>query len=283
MEEAFASDGLSPEDLAVYETELAEEIAAAEEGTADVPGVLAATFGAPYDLGAPLVLGLRNEGGNERLDQAFADPPTTEEHLFHPLTYLDREWDQGDAPEDVDLEVDDALDQDVFGSIGWYLMLVERIDPELALQATDGWDGGSYALFETGGRVCVRAAFSGDTSRDEDEMADAIMDWAEAIPTEEPTTFRTNGKPGFTACDPGAQADLELTGRSERAMAVPGLRSYLIADALTTLDPEGAACFADEAMSTLTFTEITDPDGSAFDDASFDDAIEAAMETCQDS
>ena len=165
----------------------------------------------------------------------------------------------------------------VFGSIGWYLMLVERIDPELALRATDGWDGDSYALFETGGRVCVRSRLRGRhvTGRGRDGRCDHGLGGGDSH--QEPTTFRTNGKPGFTACDPGAEADLELTGRSERAMPSPGLRSYLIADALTTLDPEDAACFADEAMSTLTFTEVTDPDGSAFDDASFDVPSRPAM------
>ncbi len=239
VEETFASDGLSPEDLAVYETELADDVAAAEEGTAEVPGVLAATFGAPYDLGAPMVLGLLNEGGNARLDEAFADPPTTEEHLFAPLTYLDPGWDQGDEPEDVDLEVDDALEQDMFGSIGWYLLLVERIDPELALQATDGWDGGAYALVDDDGTTCLEAAFAGDTDSDEEEMSEAIDAWVAAMPAGDPEAIEHDGRAGLRVCDPGADADLQLTGRSERAMAVPGLRSYLIADALTTLEGRG--------------------------------------------
>ncbi len=282
VEQAFTSDGLSPEDLRVYEDELAEQIDEAEQGTADVPGVLAATFGAPYDLGGPLVLGLLNDGGNARLDEAFDDPPTTEEHIFDPLTYLDTEWDEGEEAGDVNLDVDDAVDEDVFGSTGWYLLLVERVDPDLALVATDGWDGGAYALVDDDGTMCLQAVFAGDTDTDEEEMAEAIDAWAEAMPAGDPEAVEVDGRPGLRVCDPGADADLELTGRSERALAVPSLRSYLIGDALTTLEPDEASCYADEVMTTLTFAEITDPEGDAFGEASFRQTTAAALETCQD-
>ena len=225
VEEAFTSDGLSAQDLTAYEEELATQMEDAESGTADVPGVLAATFGAPYDLGGPLVLGLRNDGGNARLDEAFDEPPTTEEHIFDSLTYLEPGWDEGGEPEEVEVEAEDALDQDTLGPILWYLLLVERIDPEQALEAADGWDGGTYALTEQSGRVCVRAAFSGDSSRDEDEMAAAISDWAEEMPGEEPMTFRTNDNPGFTALRPrsgrGPRADRAIrpgAGRPQPAV-----------------------------------------------------------------
>jgi hypothetical protein len=283
VEEAFTSHGLSPQDLRGYEDELAEQIDEAEQGTADVPGVLAATFGAPYDLGGPLVLGLLNDGGNARLDEAFDDPPTTEEHLFDPLTYLDMERDEGGEPEDVEVEAEDALDQDTLGSVLWYLMLVERIDPDVALEATDGWDGGAYTLVDDEGTTCLEAAFAGDTDADEEEMAEAIDAWVGAMPAGDPEAIEVDGRPSLRVCDPGAEADLELTGRSERALAVPSLRSYLIGDALTTLEPDEASCFAEKVMATLTFAEITDPEGSAFDETSFRQTTAAALETCQDS
>jgi hypothetical protein len=282
VEQAFTSDGLSPEDLRDYEDELAEQIDEAEQGTADVPGVLAATFGAPYDLGGPLVLGLRNDGGNARLDEAFDDPPTTEEHIFDPLTYLDTERDEGGEAEDVEVEAEDALDQDTLGSVLWYLMLVERIDPDRALEATDGWDGGTYALVDDEGTTCLEAAFAGDTDADEEEMAEAIDAWMRAMPSGDPEAVEVDGRPGLRVCDPGAEADLGLTGRSERALAVPSLRSYLIGDALTTLEPDEASCFADEVMDNLTFAEITDPAGKAFEEASFRQTTAAALESCQD-
>ena len=47
-----------------------------------------ASFSVPYLLGKPFVTLLVNKGGNRRVDEGFKRPPTTEEHLFDPASFL---------------------------------------------------------------------------------------------------------------------------------------------------------------------------------------------------
>lgn len=281
IEEAYTSDELSPDDLADYEEEHEGEISQAEADLHDVPAALTAMFSAPYDLGAPLVLGLRNEGGNERLDEAYGDAPDTEEDLFSPLTYLEPERDEGgDEPTEIDLGVDEPLEEDTFGAVSWYLLLVERIDPQLALAATDGWDGDRYAIVEEDERTCVHVAFAGDESSDEEAMADAIDDWVEAMPAGDARSEEFDGHPGLVSCDPGPDADLALSGRSERGLTIPSLRSFLVSDALGHVDLDAAICYSERVLGALTFDEITDPEGAVFADSRFQQIVQSAIGTC---
>lgn len=279
VEQGYQTSELTPEEQEAYDEEFQGELDQSEAATEDVPAFVSATFGAPYALGQPFAVMLANQGGNDELDRAFEDPPTTEENLFDPTSYL---GDQGEI--DLDLgfsDSDDVFDEGSFGATTWYLVLAERIDPMVAFEAALGWDGGAYASFERDGATCVRVGFAGDEPTDEDEMAAALETWVASMPGDQAEVRDIDGHPGIESCDPGEDVDMELTGRSEDSLYLPSLWGYLIADATSELDAEQSRCYARAVIDGLTYEEITDPEGTAFAGDGFQQALLAAYESCR--
>ena len=278
IEEAYTLDELSSDEQADYDTEYESQLEDSLDATADVPAFISAAFAIPYALGQPFVLMLANDGGNDAVDDAFDEPPDTEDDLFDPASYLAREEDEDldlGLPEDVE-----PFDEGPFGSPSWYLLLAERIDPKQAFDAALGWGGDAYAFFERDDRVCVRAGFVGDTAEDEAQMTDALDAWAEAMPGGAAERTDVDGHPGLEACDPGEEVDMALTGRAQDALFVPSLWGFLVADASTVLGADDARCYARTVLDTLTYEQITDPEGVAFQGEEFQATLTEAFEAC---
>jgi hypothetical protein len=210
----------------------------------------------PYALGPPFAELLDNAGGNRRVDEAFREPPTTEEHLFDPASFL-----AGEDAEEVatGIDEDDVEESGAFGVPRWYLVLAERIDPFTALRASLGWDGDEYAIVERGGATCVRVVFRGDREEDEEEMGAAIDEWVAALPGGEAERVDVRGRPGIDACDPGPDVDLRLTNRSSDALVLPYLWASIVA-ANADAGPEIARCVAEGALKDLPYERVIDPD-----------------------
>jgi hypothetical protein len=279
IEEAYTSGELTDEERASYDEEYAQELADSEEATGDVPAFVSALFSAPYALGQPFVTMLVNQDGNDGVDDAFDEPPSTEEHLFDPASYLAEE-----GSESVELGFDadeDLLDEGPFGATSWYLFLAERIDPKAAFGAALGWNGDSFAAVERDGSTCVRIAFDGDSEEDEDEMASALADWVDAMPGDAAEVLEVAGHPALESCDPGEDLDLELTGRSESSLYLPSLWGYLIADAAREVGPDEARCYAQEVIDGLAYEDIVDPEGTAFSGEEFQSTLTKAFEACR--
>lgn len=278
VEEAYASEELSSEEQTTYDEEYAAAVKASATSTAEVPPFISASFSVPYLLGQPFVIMLANQGGNAAVDDAFDEPPSTEEHLFDPASYLG-----GESQEEVDLGLDEDIEvqeEGPFGSPSWYLMLAERIDPKVALNAALGWAGDAYAIFSSGGRTCVRVGFAGDAPRDEKEMAAALRTWASEMPGGRAKVIDVDGHPGLQACDPGDDVDMALTGRAESALFVPSLWSYLVADASIELDEDGSRCYAHGVIGSLTYDQMTDPTGAVFETDEFQSTQDRTFEDC---
>jgi hypothetical protein len=278
VENAYIDDELSEQERAEYDEEYAKELADSEAATSDVPPFIEALFGAPYALGQPFVTMLHNQDGNDGIDEAFEEPPDTEEHVFDPASYL-----AGEEADTIELDLPDdieVLEDGPFGATSWYLVLAERIDPKAAFEAALGWNGDAFAAYEQEGVVCVQAVFVGDTEDDEEEMAAALEDWAGAMAGGEAEVIYADGHPGMRACDPGESADLELTGRSATSLYVPNLWGHLIADAATVLDAEGSRCYAQTVLEELSYEQIVDPEGTAFDGDAFQRTANDAFEAC---
>ena len=75
-------------------------------------------------------------------------------------------------------------------------------------------------------------------------MAAALDEWEAAMVGGQAEAIEVDGHPGIETCDPGEDADLELTGRSETSLFLPNLWGYLVADAASALGPEGSRCYA---------------------------------------
>lgn len=278
VEETYQSDELTTAEQAEYDKEFAGELKDSEASTKDVPAFVNASFAVPYVLGKPFLMMLVNDDGNDAVDAAFASPPDTEEHLFDPASYLAKE--EG-RHVDLDLDADiEVLDDGPFGSPSWYLMLAERIDPLVAFEATLGWAGDAYATFEREGHTCVRVSFAGDSTEDEDQMAAALDQWAAAMPGGVAEAIDVAGHPGLESCDPGEDVDMQVTGRSEDALNLPTLWAYLIADAATALDADRSRCYAHAVLQGLTYAQIIDPEGTAFQGDGFQRKLQDSFEAC---
>jgi hypothetical protein len=278
IEDAYTSEELSADEQLAYDDEYASQLEDSAEATGDVPPFVSASFAIPYALGQPFVLMVANDGGNRGVDDAFDAPPDTEDDLFDPTSYLDEEED-----EDLDLGLDDDVEpfeEGPLGSPSWYLVLAERIDPKVAFTAALGWGGDAYAFFERDDHVCVRAGFVGDTAADEAEMRAALDEWAAAMPGDLAEVIDIDGHPGIEACDPGEEVDMALTGRTEDALFLPSLWGFLVADAATVLDVDGARCYAQAVLDELTYDEISDPEGAAFQGDGFQETLMEAFQTC---
>lgn len=281
IELRYVDQVLGAEGRAAYEDERRQAVEAGADDTAAVPGAIVAGFATPYLLGAPFVMLLDAAGGNAAVDEALRDPSATEEHLFDPTSHLAGD---GAAALDLDLADDEVLDDGFFGPTSWFLVLAEHLDPFVALEAALGWAGDGYAALERDGTLCVRAAFAGDAPEDEAQMADALEAWVAALGDDRARLLEVDGHPGFEACDPGPDAELELTDRSRDALALPSVRGYLVASFATYApgprDATGATCFADAVLAQLTWEDLTDPERAVFAGEAFQELMVDAMLGC---
>ena len=259
IEDAYVSEELTEEEQAAYDEESQSDIEESEIAIAGIPAFIQASFAIPYALGAPFVQMLALDGGNDAVDDAFREPPDTEEHLFDPASFA-----AGEGAEAVQLDLDEddveIVDEGPFGSPSWFLVLGERLDPALALGAALGWGGDAYAVYERDDTTCIRAVFRGDTEDDEAEMGDALDAWAAAMPGGMARRIDVEGRPGLDACDPGPDVDLQVTGRSMDLLLLPNVRGYLVAEAVAQLGPEASRCFADRVLAVVPYDRLSDPE-----------------------
>jgi hypothetical protein len=172
----------------------AEEAQLAASIDPQIPLILRQLLRLPYELGPVLVDALVEEGGQEALDAAFEEPPTTSEQLLDPQRYLDgEEAIEVPAPEpDGDGEI---LYEGSFGAISLGFVLGEP----LAGEVIEGWGGDAYVLWRDGDQVCARATFVGDTDEDTEQIAGALRSWAAGHPDAQVTPTE-GGFVTFTAC-----------------------------------------------------------------------------------
>ncbi|CAN5270393.1 hypothetical protein BH18ACT4_BH18ACT4_01280 [soil metagenome] len=248
---------------------------------AAVPAALAAIDAAPYVFGATFVELLERRGGVEALNAAFAAPPTTEEHLFDPFTYIAGQQPVTVLPPSGPDGSSDPFDEGDFGAITWYLLLAERIDPLQALAAVDGWAGDAFVAYDDQGRTCTTEFFVGDTPADDDETGAALDSWAETMPSGAATVERLAAGVELTACDPGPDAAGPAAGRALEVLPVPAYRTALVVLGLDSDFTEGeSACVASELLARVSydrlFIVLTEPDPPP----DLDDALGAALGAC---
>jgi hypothetical protein len=219
---------LSDSDMAQYREETKRATAESRQALEGVPPLIRAFFESPYVLGEGLMETLLLDGGPSRINQAFVEPPTSEEHLLDPFTYLD-----GDDPIEVSkpaLEPGETeVDAGDLGAITWYLLLAERLDPRTALRAVDGWGGDSYVIYRSQGRFCVRAAFQGDDLAETAEMERALTAWVDTMPQTSAALTRDEPVLTLRSCDPGPDVSSPTKDIAERALLIPLVRTSLAA------------------------------------------------------
>ncbi|WP_255626109.1 DUF6782 family putative metallopeptidase [Dermatobacter hominis] len=248
------------EELLDASTTSGEDATAALE-EADVPGALQASFVLPYGLGAPWVDVLLAREDGDGLEAVLVDPPVSTSSMVD----LQR------SPDEDPVEVEDpeiageVLETDRFGPMSWIVPLAEFTDGPTAFEAVRGWTGDSVVTSRTaGGRVCVDAAVElrDDTSATRFEAA--VRTWFGQLPPRAGANVSRDGSSvRLSSCDPGADADIALTGRAMDELGQVVLRNQLIAelaaavpDDLVDVAPapmsvDAAACTADRIIASF--------------------------------
>jgi hypothetical protein len=118
------------------------------------PDVVEALLGFPYYAGPAYVEALLQRGGQDALDAAFAEPPTTTEQVLRPS----RTGDVAEVPRPE--PGGDVLDEGVLGLLGLHLML--QFDPMETGGGIDSWNGDRYVTYQDGDRACTLAHIAVD-------------------------------------------------------------------------------------------------------------------------
>lgn len=194
VEDAY-QETLSDEEQQQYD----EEEAAIGSGTdfSEFPPILLDLIGAPYQFGPVLIEAITAHGGQEAVDQAFAEPPVSSEQVLDPSRYL-----SGDEPLRVAEPPADgeSFDQGTFGELLLFELLADGgVDTEAARDAAIGWGGDQYVAWREGQQTCLRVSFEGDTADDTAEIASALEEWAASAPDAEVTT-NADDQPTLTSC-----------------------------------------------------------------------------------
>lgn len=236
------------------------EDASLEEIPDDLPSAIVAFQLSEYLLGEGFTTLVRKVGGDEAVDDALENPPLSEEQVFNPWTYLD-----GDDPIEVDIpELDDdeeSIADGDFGVITLYVMLAERIDPQTALEAADGWGGDAYVMYEADGTTCVQVAMVGNDDADTDTIHAALDEWSANLPGDASSVSLSDGEIHLMSCDPGQDVELEMADLAVDAVSAAARRifeSYWILEEVVPegTPNEGANCFARTVARELTYEEL---------------------------
>lgn len=261
-------------DAAVVEQDYRSTFSAAEEmaykseesaidentGPADLPEFLSDQGRFPYDFGPTFVDALVDEGGNQAVDRAFADPPTAEAQIADPARYI-----AGVRPAPVAAPALPAgarrlEDPAMFGQVSLAEVLGTRLGYP-AWATVQGWKGDSSVVYSEGGRTCVAIEVEVATAGDASSLTRAGSQWAAALPAG--AGARVDTGPGadtvdFRSCDPGPDAPAVTTA----SPAGPGVydilaaRAGLIDDLLNTdyPSPGTAQCITDGTITALGVT-----------------------------
>ena len=158
-----------------------ESQAAAGDGLRNAPYVVRRSFFFPYLEGFGFVRDLLGVGGWESVNDAFADPPKSTEHILHVDRYLAR-----DMPVEVSLpalaeelgESWEELRSDTLGQFMLRTYLETGLSPQQAAAASAGWGGDTYSLYEgPDGSLALVASTAWDTQEDADEFFEAFISY----------------------------------------------------------------------------------------------------------
>jgi hypothetical protein len=214
---------------------------------------------APYDLGEALLAVAVQQGGERAVDNLFRSPPSTEEQQLDPWTLVADHQGFLTVPEPELGEGEEEIgDGGAFGSLGWLMVLAQRLPPKQALDAVDGWGGDSYRSFDRSGVSCMRINYRGDTPQDLAQMQSALKAWTAKLPKAPVELTRQDQTLVFESCDPGQNAARVAKGTSSDALAFALTRTYLSLALVKKNTPVPVArCVAGRLVGEFTLAQLT--------------------------
>ena len=271
-------ESLDESEKAAYDEESQRQAEGAD--LSGVPTSLISFFSSPYVLGGLLVRLILRAKGEGGINDATRTPPTSEEHLMDPFTFL-----EGNPPAKVATpkvaKGETKVEDGDFGALAWFVVLAGRIDVLAALKAVDGWGGDSYLAYQSDERTCVRAVFKGDTPNDTEEMGAALDSWAAAMPAGVASVARIKETVEVRACDPGAEARVPPPADVD-PLILPVARGQIALEFMEAgVEAEVARCIGQRVIESFSLAQLADPEGAAFRTRASQRRLAQFVQTCQ--
>jgi hypothetical protein len=133
---------------------------------------------APYEFGEVFVDALLETDGEDAVDEALRNPPTTSEQVVDFDSYLAREP-RVDVTHPTPPAGVVALEEGSVGLVPIMAMLSGSVNSSDALSAADGWAGDWFVVWKEGSASCMRATFTMDDAGEADELRDGLESWAD--------------------------------------------------------------------------------------------------------
>jgi hypothetical protein len=140
-----------------------------------VPDWIQADLTFPYDQGLAFTESIVSSGGLAAVDEAYQEPPRTTEQILDPARYARNESPRDLPPLTVEIDGWDLSDEGTFGEWGLRLLLDGSVSPGEATQAASGWGNDTYRLFSRGDDLALVVSYVGDSERDAEELANALI------------------------------------------------------------------------------------------------------------
>jgi hypothetical protein len=207
---------------------------AATEQFKQAPRALRESLLFPYDEGSTWATQLYKRGGWEMVSQAFTKLPQSSEQILHAEKYFSYEAPQKLALPDFKVILGPTwkkLDSDVNGEWGNYLILDEFLNDTVeSKQASAGWGGDRFALYETGkpDEFFVAQFTTWDTPVDAREFFDAYAKRTSKRYPEAKELKSTGDRIEWQTASGGVAMEL----RGSRVAIVEGVPSSTDADTL---------------------------------------------------
>ena len=173
--EKWLQENATPSDLVEMRRESGEF---SSEVLDSAPGYVRDGLLFPYEEGTSFVRRLYRSGGFRSIDQAFRDPPSSTEQIYHPEKYLAREDPvpvelpdmSGELGPDWELAYDNVL-----GEFDVYEFFMSSLGEDRAREAAAGWGGNKYHYYrEAGGGKLLVQLYAWDSEEDASQFVSAV-------------------------------------------------------------------------------------------------------------
>jgi hypothetical protein len=172
----WATQNLTPSEITAFDKEASDFT----PPPSSVPAFVQKLLVWPYVPGRTFVQALQARGGEQAVDRAFQNPPSSTEQILHPEKYPAEKPVTVNVPDFgpklgtgwKDLEFEDVGE-------GWFRLMLElRLPDTSAEAAAAGWSGAQYrAWTDADGHTAVVLDTAWDTERDASEFAQAMGKW----------------------------------------------------------------------------------------------------------
>jgi hypothetical protein len=141
----------------------------------------------PYDTGFAFVQRRYASGGWEAVNELYTmlvDLPASSEQVITPSD-LGRDLPMTVEAPEIELEGYELVLTSTWGEAGLRIMIDQVLGESVAVKAADGWGGDAYYQWFDGENAAFLLAYVGDTQRDQDELKEALVDYALTAVAEE--------------------------------------------------------------------------------------------------